>query len=49
MGDDDAVDVAGQRVAPDAGAVLLLSDVAEVGEAPLVLERRSIERPKLEH
>ena len=35
--DDDAVDVAGEGVAPYSGAVLLLSDVAEVGEPALVL------------
>ena len=35
--DDDAVDVAGEGVAPYSGAVLLLRDVAEVGEPPLVL------------
>ena len=36
--DDNAVDVAGESVAPYSDAVLLLRDVAEVGEPAFVLE-----------
>ena len=47
VGDDDAVDVAGEGVAAQPGALLLLGDVAEVGEAALVLEPHV--HPAVEH